>query len=155
MDYLRATALCEAGLFRVAGNKDAIELIRQQYEEGDGEVKLEDVHDVAGVFKLYLRMLPEPLIPYDKYDQFIRIGLNKDKSRTQQRNAEIRDLLATLPPENYGQPAPPRTEQQQQAGEWGWCSGADCVGWRVWVCDAQPCCTAWLASSSTWRSTRS
>ena len=103
MDFLRAHALTEPGLFRVAGNKDAIDALRAQYEDGDGEVKLEDVHDVAGVFKLYLRMLPEPLIPYVKYDAFIRTGMHKDKGKNSIRNAELREQVAQLPPENYGQ----------------------------------------------------
>ena len=102
MDFLRKDGLDEPGLFRVAGNKDAIEAIRHEYEEGDGaEVKLEEVHDVAGVFKLYLRMLPEPLIPYSRYDAFIRVGALKDKSKESQRNADLRDQVTQLPTENY------------------------------------------------------
>ena len=102
MDFLRANGLDEPGLFRVAGNKDAIEAIRHEYEEGDGaEVRLEEVHDVAGVFKLYLRMLPEPLIPYSRYDAFIRVGALKDKARELQRNTELREQVAQLPTENY------------------------------------------------------
>ena len=105
----------EAGLFRVAGNKDAIDLIRVQYEEGDGEVKLEEVHDVAGVFKLYLRMLPEPLIPYAQYDAFIRVGLQHkvDKGRHSVRNAELREQVHLLPTENYG-PHPPTPSQSEE-----------------------------------------
>jgi len=102
MTFLRANGLDEPGLFRVAGNKDAIDAIRHEYEEGDGsEVKLEEVHDVAGVFKLYLRMLPEPLIPYSRYDAFIRVGALKDKSKESQRNADLRDQVSQLPTENY------------------------------------------------------
>ena len=102
MQFLRDNGLDEPGLFRVAGNKDAIEAIRHEYEEGDGaEVKLEEVHDVAGVFKLYLRMLPEPLIPYSRYDAFIRVGALKDKSKEAQRNADLRDQVMQLPTENY------------------------------------------------------
>ena len=102
MSFLRAKGLDEPGLFRVAGNKDAIDAIRHEYEESDGtEAKLDEVHDVAGVFKLYLRMLPEPLIPYSRYDAFIRVGTLKDKSKESQRNADLRDQVNQLPTENY------------------------------------------------------
>ena len=73
---------------------------------------LSEIHDVAGVLKLYLRMLPEPLIPYDKYDAFIRVG-TKDKTRNAAKTAELREQVSQLPTENYGQP---HSQQQQQPG---------------------------------------
>ena len=36
-----------------------------------GERPFDDVHVLSGTLKLYFRELPEPLIPFDAYDQFI------------------------------------------------------------------------------------
>ena len=40
-----------------------------------------DVHTVASLLKLYLRELPEPVIPFAKYDDFISCAqlLSKDE----------------------------------------------------------------------------
>lgn len=39
-----------------------------------------DVHTVASLLKLYLRELPEPVIPFSKYDEFLTCAklLSKD-----------------------------------------------------------------------------
>lgn len=39
-----------------------------------------DVHTVASLLKLYLRELPEPVIPFQKYDEFLSCAklLGKD-----------------------------------------------------------------------------
>ena len=108
IDFLRARGLHEPDLFRVAGNKEAIEAIRHLYEKGDGnwmmEVhNLEGVHSVAGVLKLYLRMLPEPLIPYSRYDALIKVGARRDSARRSesQLHADLRDQVLQLPTSNY------------------------------------------------------
>lgn len=36
-----------------------------------GERPFDDVHVLSGTLKLYFRELPEPLIPFDSYDDFI------------------------------------------------------------------------------------
>lgn len=40
-----------------------------------------DVHTVASLLKLYIRELPEPIIPFSKYTQFLSCAqlLTKDK----------------------------------------------------------------------------
>lgn len=39
-----------------------------------------DVHTVASLLKLYLRELPEPVVPFSKYDEFLTCAklLSKD-----------------------------------------------------------------------------
>jgi hypothetical protein len=119
--YLRATALQEPGLFRVAGNKDAIDVLRAAFEEDYAHATtptaaaaaagsdsgasaaavrdpppLTEVHDASGLLKLYFRLLPEPLIPFDSYAAFIKAGMNKGEGRVQQLAA----LVAALPLDN-------------------------------------------------------
>ena len=49
-----AFSTLEPGLFRVPGNKDAIDAIKTAYNNGK-EVVLDDVHDAGGVLKQFLR----------------------------------------------------------------------------------------------------
>lgn len=42
-----------------------------------------DVHTVASLLKLYLRQLPEPLVPYGRYQEFLLCGQKLLSDRTQ------------------------------------------------------------------------
>jgi len=98
IEYLKKNGLMEPGLFRVSGNTDLMQLIKEQYSNSE-EVKLTDVHDAAGVLKQYLRKLPEPLIPFSHYGEFIRVGTLSPKDPT--RNGKLRELLSRLPKVNF------------------------------------------------------
>lgn len=41
-----------------------------------------DVHTVASLLKLYLRQLPEPLVPYRRYQEFLLCGQRLSSDRT-------------------------------------------------------------------------
>ncbi len=45
-----------------------------------------DPHAIAGLLKMYLRSLPEPLLPFDFYDKFLQV----------QRNPQDPDYLSKL-----------------------------------------------------------
>lgn len=47
-------------------------MIKVSFQSGD-DVQLQDINDAAGVLKQYLRQLPEPLIPYQHYPQYIAV----------------------------------------------------------------------------------
>ena len=56
------------------------------------------VHDLTGVVKLFLRELPDPLIPCDFYHPFIDAMLIEDYDA---RLFAIRDLAWSLPQANF------------------------------------------------------
>ncbi|XP_045074678.1 nuclear pore complex protein Nup153 [Coregonus clupeaformis] len=66
------------GIYRVNGAKSRVEKLCQAFENGKDLVELSDLspHDIGNVLKLYLRQLPEPLILYRYYNDFI--GLAKE-----------------------------------------------------------------------------
>jgi len=97
IEYLKKNGLMEPGLFRVSGNADLMQLIKELYSNEE-EVKLTDVHDAAGVLKQYLRKLPEPLIPFSHYADFIRVGTLSLKDPS--RNGKLRELMTKLPKVN-------------------------------------------------------
>jgi hypothetical protein len=96
IEFLRTRGLSEPGLFRISGNKENMETLERKYS-GQEPVVLTDVHDAAGILKIYLRKLPEPLIPFSHYPAFIRAG---EKPKDPARIPLIKDLVTKLPTEN-------------------------------------------------------
>merc|ERR1719150_2710529 len=64
------------GIYRVSGVKSKVEKLCQAFEDGAELVDLTDIHPnvIANVVKLYMRQLPEPLMTFKLYNDFIRIG---------------------------------------------------------------------------------
>ncbi|XP_068200058.1 rho GTPase-activating protein 29 isoform X2 [Antennarius striatus] len=118
-------ALNIKGIYRVNGAKSRVEKLCQAFENGKHLVELSELypHDISNVLKLYLRQLPEPLILFRYYNDFI--GLAKESqsiiveeleairlSSTPVTSAQtsmelnrvlfkIKDLLRQLPPAHY------------------------------------------------------
>ncbi|XP_061099163.1 rho GTPase-activating protein 29-like isoform X2 [Conger conger] len=71
-------ALTIKGIYRVNGAKSRVEKLCQAFENGKDLVELSDhfPHDISNVLKLYLRQLPEPLILFRYYNDYI--GLVKE-----------------------------------------------------------------------------
>ncbi|XP_031662533.1 rho GTPase-activating protein 29 isoform X2 [Oncorhynchus kisutch] len=78
---IEGRALNLKGIYRVNGAKSRVEKLCQAFENGKDLVELSDLspHDIGNVLKLYLRQLPEPLILYRYYNDFI--GLAKASQR--------------------------------------------------------------------------
>ncbi|KAG9351083.1 hypothetical protein JZ751_024973 [Albula glossodonta] len=109
-------ALNIKGIYRVNGAKSRVEKLCQAFENGKDLVELSDLypHDISNVLKLYLRQLPEPLILFRYYNDFI--GLAKECQNIIVDQAEeqvqisielnrvifkIKDLLRQLPSAHY------------------------------------------------------
>lgn len=118
-------ALDIKGIYRVNGAKSRVEKLCQAFENGKDLVELSDLypHDISNVLKLYLRQLPEPLILFRFYNDFI--GLAKESQNIIVDEVEasrvspasltppqvsvelnrvlfkIKDLLRQLPPAHY------------------------------------------------------
>ena len=64
----------QEGIFRVNGNSRVVESLRLGYD-GAGDAALESADDimaVAGLLKLFLRELPQSIIPETLTAQFVR-----------------------------------------------------------------------------------
>lgn len=121
---IESRALNIKGIYRVNGAKSRVEKLCQAFENGKDLVELSELspHDISNVLKLYLRQLPEPLIQYRFYNDFI--GLAKECQRVTAEEADkppstkteekgsssvqmsriilkIKDLLRQLPMANY------------------------------------------------------
>lgn len=61
------------GIFRLSGSAVLIQEYKQRFDNGE-DVSFEnesDPHAVSGLFKLYFRELPEPVMTWEQYDNFI------------------------------------------------------------------------------------
>ena len=64
------------GIYRACGSSDEIDALRchfeTHWEQADTYLRsVEDVHVITGLLKLYLRLLPIPLITFDAYPDFM------------------------------------------------------------------------------------
>ncbi|XP_051523097.1 rho GTPase-activating protein 22-like isoform X2 [Myxocyprinus asiaticus] len=102
VDFIREQGLDEEGLFRMPGQANLVKDLQEAFDCGDKPQfdSNTDVHTVASLLKLYLRELPEPVIPFCKYDDFLTCAqlLAKDEEEGIQ---ELGKLVKTLPAANF------------------------------------------------------
>ncbi|RXN25977.1 rho GTPase-activating 22-like protein [Labeo rohita] len=73
VDFIREQGLDEEGLFRMPGQANLVKELQEAFDCGDKPQfdSNTDVHTVASLLKLYLRELPEPVVPFCKYEDFL------------------------------------------------------------------------------------
>ncbi|XP_026554114.1 protein FAM13A isoform X3 [Pseudonaja textilis] len=101
VEYLSWHGLKQEGLFRVNGNLKTVEQLRMKYEGGD-QVDLAaeaDVSSAASLLKLFLRELPDRVIPSTLYPKFIQLYEASQKCGVE--TSDLRDLLRQMPETHY------------------------------------------------------
>ncbi|KAM9990594.1 hypothetical protein ACTFIY_006627 [Dictyostelium cf. discoideum] len=97
-DYLYDNAPPEEGIFRLSANQKTLDMAREEIETGvDLDYNEMDIHAVAGILKLWVRNLPEPLLTYKYFDTFVDIA---DLETKDERIAMIKTVVEKLPFEN-------------------------------------------------------
>ncbi|XP_068182678.1 rho GTPase-activating protein 22 isoform X2 [Antennarius striatus] len=100
--FIRDQGLKEEGLFRAPGQTNHVRELQDAFDRGEKPVfdSVTDVHTVASLLKLYIRELPEPIIPFSKYTQFLSCAqlLTKDKVVG---IVELGKQVKSLPQVNY------------------------------------------------------
>ncbi|XP_066123394.1 rho GTPase-activating protein 25 isoform X3 [Saccopteryx bilineata] len=101
-EFIREHGLNEEGIFRLPGQDNLVKQLRDAFDAGERPSfdRDTDVHTVASLLKLYLRDLPEPVVPWSQYDGFLLCGqlMNADEAKAQQ---ELIKQLSLLPRDNY------------------------------------------------------
>nr|XP_057926489.1 rho GTPase-activating protein 25 isoform X2 [Doryrhamphus excisus] len=101
-EYIREHGLNEEGIFRLPGQDNSVKEFRDAFDAGERPSfpSGTDVHTVASLFKLYLRDLPEPVIPWTQYQNFLDctnlLDSNKDEGQEM-----LEKQISLLPPVNY------------------------------------------------------
>ncbi|XP_076990555.1 rho GTPase-activating protein 25 isoform X2 [Tamandua tetradactyla] len=101
-EFIREHGLHEEGIFRLPGQDNLVKQLRDAFDAGERPSfdRDTDVHTVASLLKLYLRDLPEPVVPWSQYEGFLLCGqlMSADETKAQQ---ELMKQLSTLPRDNY------------------------------------------------------
>lgn len=84
------------GLYRKSGVNSKIKELKLKMSESKGEIDYElyNVHVLANVLKSFLREMPEPLLTFDRYDDFLRAS---ELSETTDRVSTMMSLIKKLP----------------------------------------------------------
>ncbi|NXD22584.1 3BP1 protein, partial [Spelaeornis formosus] len=97
---LLASGMMEEGLFRLAAGASVLRKLKSSLASGSNALEefYSDPHAVAGALKSYLRELPQPLMTFELYDEWVKVASLKDiDSRVQ----SLRDTCSRLPQDNY------------------------------------------------------
>ncbi|XP_020841026.1 rho GTPase-activating protein 25 isoform X1 [Phascolarctos cinereus] len=102
MEFIREHGLNEEGIFRLPGQDNLVKKLRDAFDAGERPSfeRDTDVHTVASLLKLYLRELPDPVVPWSQYEGFLLCGklMNADESKAHQ---ELMKQISNLPRDNY------------------------------------------------------
>ncbi|XP_048195176.1 rho GTPase-activating protein 22 isoform X2 [Perognathus longimembris pacificus] len=102
VDFIRERGLTEEGLFRMPGQANLVRDLQDSFDCGEKPLfdSTTDVHTVASLLKLYLRELPEPVIPFARYEDFLSCAqlLTKDEG---EGTLELAKQVSNLPQANY------------------------------------------------------
>ncbi|XP_050997790.1 rho GTPase-activating protein 22 isoform X2 [Acomys russatus] len=102
VDFIRERGLSEEGLFRMPGQANLVRDLQDSFDCGEKPLfdSTTDVHTVASLLKLYLRELPEPVIPFARYEDFLSCAqlLTKDEG---EGTLELANQVSSLPQANY------------------------------------------------------
>ncbi|XP_068924987.1 rho GTPase-activating protein 25 [Petaurus breviceps papuanus] len=102
MEFIREHGLNEEGIFRLPGQDNLVKKMRDAFDAGERPSfeRDTDVHTVASLLKLYLRELPDPVVPWSQYEGFLLCGklMNADESKAHQ---ELTKQISFLPRDNY------------------------------------------------------
>lgn len=86
------------GIFRVSGSQVEINNFREWFERGEDPLAdvtdASDINSVAGVFKLYLRELREPLFPIIYFEHLMELAQLESK---QEFVIKMKELISSLP----------------------------------------------------------
>ncbi|KFV68902.1 SH3 domain-binding protein 1, partial [Dryobates pubescens] len=97
---LLASGMREEGLFRLAAGASVLRKLKSSLASGSNALEefYSDPHAVAGALKSYLRELPQPLMTFELYNEWVKVASLKD---VENRVQSLRDTCSHLPRESY------------------------------------------------------
>uniref|UniRef100_A0A671Q2Y7 Unconventional myosin-IXb-like n=1 Tax=Sinocyclocheilus anshuiensis TaxID=1608454 RepID=A0A671Q2Y7_9TELE len=100
LEHVEMNGLYTEGIYRKSGSANRMKELHQLLEAGPENVCLEDypIHAVTGLVKQWLRELPEPLMTFTHYNDFLRAIELPEK---QEQLQAIYKVLEQLPTANF------------------------------------------------------
>ncbi|XP_067295334.1 rho GTPase-activating protein 25 [Pseudorasbora parva] len=101
-EFIREHGLIEEGIFRLPGQDNQVKQFREAFDAGERPSfpSDTDVHTVGSLLKLYLRELPEPVVPWTQYQDFLDSTLMLDAATAAGRE-KLEKQISLLPKVNY------------------------------------------------------
>uniref|UniRef100_A0A3P9LMA8 GEM interacting protein n=1 Tax=Oryzias latipes TaxID=8090 RepID=A0A3P9LMA8_ORYLA len=98
---IESRALSVQGVYRVSGSKPRIQKLCQAFEMQREQVDLSDnsPHDITSMLKHFFKELPEPLLTFDLYNDFVAVGKaiqHLFEKETSPGSNEIMDIVQDL-----------------------------------------------------------
>ncbi|XP_047446741.1 rho GTPase-activating protein 25 isoform X1 [Mugil cephalus] len=102
VEFIKEHGLEEEGIFRLPGQDNAVKQFRDAFDAGERPSfpSDTDVHTVASLLKLYLRELPEPVVPWTQYQDFLDCTNLLDYN-SKEGWEKLEKQIALLPRSNY------------------------------------------------------
>ena len=103
IEFIEKNGIAQEGLFRVNGNLSFIESVTKLIDQGvnvnfnEYNTNENDIHNVAGIIKYYLRQRPETLVPDPVFAEFMKAA---DMEDIEQRDIQLKKTIEMLPREN-------------------------------------------------------
>ncbi|CAI9735547.1 GTPase-activating 24-like isoform X2 [Octopus vulgaris] len=105
--FLEEHGLETEGVYRLAGRVVLIKELQESFDTGE-RIRLEDgeadVHTVASLLKLYLRELPDSIIPSEHFQRFMSIAyeaVDKHKNQDEEFIPRLTEAVNILESDNY------------------------------------------------------
>ncbi|KAJ8415440.1 hypothetical protein AAFF_G00424200 [Aldrovandia affinis] len=101
-EFIREHGLSEEGIFRLPGQDKQVKQFRDAFDAGERPSfpSDTDVHTVASLFKLYLRELPQPVVPWAQYQDFLDCSHQLNPNSALGRD-KLEKQIYLLPRANY------------------------------------------------------
>lgn len=103
VEYIESKGLNQEGIFRINGSTKAVDKMKAKFDKSQ-DVDLDEAGDimaVAGLLKLFLRELPDPIMTKALHQQFINLQRDFQQSESEIYFQQLKNLVALLPEENF------------------------------------------------------
>nr|XP_048687275.1 unconventional myosin-IXb isoform X6 [Caretta caretta] len=100
LEYVEMHGLYTEGIYRKSGSANRMRELKQLLQTDPNSVKLENypIHTITGILKQWLRELPDPLMTFAQYSDFLRAVELPEK---QEQLVAIYSVLEQLPQSNH------------------------------------------------------
>ncbi|KAM3854961.1 unconventional myosin-IXb isoform 2-T2 [Vipera latastei] len=100
LEYVEMHGLYTEGIYRKSGSANRMRELKQSLQSDPNSVQLENypIHTITGIFKQWLRELPDPLMTFAQYNDFLRAVELPEK---QEQLCAVYSVLEQLPQANH------------------------------------------------------
>ncbi|KAL3319857.1 Beta-chimaerin, partial [Cichlidogyrus casuarinus] len=94
------------GLYRIPGNQDNVEELKRLFDKNADDVSLNsdaricDLNVLTSLIKMFMRQLPNPMVPYENYEDFVQVARDETLS-DEVRDLKYREAVHKMPLEHY------------------------------------------------------